>query len=117
MKRKTHYEWRIEYYRDGDGSACDLDWADSLSGLRVSTLKGYGHPNDDGVTEGWNIALVKRLFTCERGDGTKLDDWDFDSEDFYYLQSIGKELRFNANEGEPPKRFKAQLDKLNKELA
>lgn len=117
MKQKTHYEWRIEYYRDGDGSACDLDFADKLSELRISCSDGYGHPlDDDGILEGWNIALSKRLYKSWHDDSSSFEDWDLWYEDFYYLKLVDGKFQFDPRHGEPPKRFKAQVEKLNKEL-
>ena len=117
MKQKTHYEWRIEFYKDGDGSAYDLDFADKLSGLGISCSDGYGHPLDDeSIIEGWNIALSKRLYKCVRGDGSSNQDWGLWDEDFYYLELVDGKFQFDSKYGEPPKRFKAQVEKLNKEL-
>ena len=104
MSKKTGYEWRLEYFRDGDGSACDMDWADKLQELRISSLDGYGHPNDDDVLDGWTVALVKRVYD---------DGWD---DDFYYLKPVDGKLQFDQGDGEKPKRFGAELEKFNREL-
>jgi len=113
MKRKTIYEWRLEYYRDGDGSACDMDWADKLQEFRISSLDGYGHPDDDDVLDGWTVALVKRVFYDheESWHAISLDDV------FYYLEPVDGKLQFDQGDGKKPKRFMAELEKFNKELA
>jgi hypothetical protein len=46
-----------------------------------------------------------------------VEEEDILEEDWFYLELVDGQFQFSPKCGEPPKRFKAQLEKLNKELS
>lgn len=110
MKRETYYEWRYEETRDGNIDeiiANESNYA-SLIGCVCGELEDYGSANRDDLEPYWEICLNKRVGNDEEG---VID------EDWFYLELVDGKFQFNPKCGEPPKRFKAQVEKLNKELA
>jgi len=109
MKRKTHYEWRYEETRDGNIVDVCANESNSLIDCLMGELEGYGSDNRDDLEPYWEICLNKRVWDVEEEDILE--------EDWFYLGLVDGKFQFNPKCGEPPKRFKAQVEKLNKELA
>ena len=107
MKRETTYEWRYEETRDGNIVDVCANESNSLIRCVCGELKDYGSNNRDDLEPYWEICLNKRVGNDEEG---VID------EDWFYLELVDGKFQFNPNDS-PPKRFKAQVEKLNKELA
>jgi len=108
MKRKTHYEWWCEGRSDGYGYVDSNESTfDSLTYCVGGELEDYGYRDDPEPY--WEICLNKRVWDVEEEDILE--------EDWFYLELVDGKFQFNPKCGEPPKRFKAQVEKLNKELA
>jgi len=106
MKRKTHYEWRYEESRDGN--IVDVYFGNSPFDCLGGELRDYGSDNRDDLEPYWSICLNKRVWDAE--------EEDIIDEDWFYLELIDGKFEFSSRCNEPPKRFKAQVEKLNKEL-
>jgi len=106
-KQKTVYEWRIEFYRFA-GDDASLDFANDLAELRITDTIGYNSQTD--VNSGWTVSLSKRFYLFENGQ------WEWDDEELFTLVLVEGRFHFNPLEGDVPKRFKLQVEKLNKTL-
>lgn len=106
-KQKTVYEWRYEFYRFA-GDDASLDFDDDLAGLRITDTVGYNSQTD--VDSGWTVSLSKRLYLFEHGQ------WELDDEELFTLVLVEGRLKFNPLDGDVPKRFLLQVEKLNKTL-
>tara|TARA_R100001460_G_scaffold57914_1_gene97735 strand:+ start:336 stop:662 length:327 start_codon:yes stop_codon:yes gene_type:complete len=108
MKRKTNYEWWCESRDDGYGYVDSNESTyDSLKHCVGGELEDYGYRDDPEPY--WEICLNKRVWDVEEEDILE--------EDWFYLELVDGQFQFSPKCGEPPKRFKAQLEKLNKELS
>jgi hypothetical protein len=109
MKRKTIYEWRFEETIDGVIVDVCATESNSPTGLLMGELEDYGSDNRDDLEPYWEVCLNKRVWDWEEGDILE--------EDWFYLELVDGKFQFSSRCNEPPKRFKAQVEKLNKELA
>ena len=108
MKRETTYEWRYEETRDGNiVDVCASENSSSIDCL-YGELEDYGSDNRDDLEPYWEVCLNKRVWDVEKEDILE--------EDWFYLELVDGKFQFDPRCGEPPKRFKAQVEKLNKEL-
>ena len=106
MKRETYYEWKFE--QTTEGVIDEVYFGDSPIDVLGGELEDYGSDNRDDLEPYWEICLNKRVGNDEEG---------VISEDWFYLELVDGKFQFDPKCGEPPKRFKAQVEKLNKELA
>lgn len=103
---KTHYKWQRElYHAGGEDSAYELEHANTLNQLRITSTEGYGVPSDD-ISGTWTVSL-RQMKVCELSGAVEQE---------YYFSLNLDEGKFSIS-SHLPKRFKAQVEKLNKELA
>jgi hypothetical protein len=108
MKRETTYEWRYEETRDGNIGEIIFGESNSPIDCLCGELEDYGSDNRDDLEPYWEVCLNKRVWDVEKEDILE--------EDWFYLELVDGKFQFDPRCGEPPKRFKAQVEKLNKEL-
>ena len=108
MKRETIYEWRYEETRDGNIGEIIFGESNSPIDCLCGELEDYGSDNRDDLEPYWEVCLNKRVWDVEKEDILE--------EDWFYLELVDGKFQFDPRCGEPPKRFKAQVEKLNKEL-
>jgi|DEB0MinimDraft_4_1074332.scaffolds.fasta_scaffold354674_1 hypothetical protein len=114
MKRKTIYEWQREDTYDGnikdvDGST-GMDF-NCLLGCLYGALKDYGLDNRNDLEPYWEICLNRKIIYYDK-------NWT--DEHWFYLKLVNGKFQFDLSDkfdDEIPKRFKAQVEKLNKELS
>jgi len=112
-KQKTVYEWRREEVYDGniqdvDGSG-GIDFK-CLAGCLYGSLKDYGSDNRNYLEPYWVICLNRMIIYYDK-------DWT--DEHYFYLKLVNGKLQFDLSDNfsdEIPKRFKEQVEKLNKTL-
>ena len=112
-KQKTVYEWRREEVYDGNIQDVDasggIDFKCLVSCL-YGSLKDYGSDNRNDLEPYWVICLNRMIIYYDK-------DWA--DEHYFYLKLVNGKLQFDLSDNfsdEIPKRFKAQVEKLNKTL-